>query len=65
MDRAFSVSVRRDLVNAALEKASTILIRNRKVLENGAKMLLEQETLTDTELKILQQQIPLAASVKT
>ncbi len=55
----------RDLVNAALEKASTILIRNRKVLENGAKMLLEQETLTDTELKILQQQIPLAASVKT
>ncbi len=55
----------RDLVNAALEKASAILIRNREVLENGAKMLLEQETLTDTELKTLQQQIPLAASVKT
>ena len=55
----------RDLVNAALEKASSILIRNRDVLEHGAKMLLEQETLTDTELKTLQQQIPLAASIKT
>ena len=54
----------RDLVNAALEKASNILIRNRDVLERGAKMLLEQETLTETELKILQEDVPLAASIK-
>ena len=55
----------RDLVNAALEKASAILVRNRGVLEGGAKMLLEQETLAETELKSLQQQIPLAAIMKT
>jgi cell division protease FtsH len=55
----------RDLVNAALEKASTILIRNRDVLERGAKMLLEQETLTETELKTLHEQIPLAAIIST
>ena len=47
----------RDLVNAALEKASTILVRNRKVLECGAKMLLEQETLAENELKTLQKQM--------
>lgn len=54
----------RDLVNAALEKASTILVDNRDVLERGAKMLLEKETLAETELKTLQQEIPLAASIK-
>ena len=54
----------RDLVNAALEKATTILVRNRDVLERGAKMLLEKETLIETELKSLQEQIPIAASIK-
>ena len=54
----------RDLVNAALNKATDILVHNRDVLEQGAKMLLEQETLAETELKSLQQQIPIAASIK-
>ena len=55
----------RTLVNNAFEKATNILISNRDVLERGAKMLLEKETLTETELNTLQQQIPLAAVSKT
>ena len=55
----------RTLVNNAFEKATNILISNRDVLERGAKMLLEKETLTETELKTLQQQIPIAAAIKT
>ncbi len=51
----------RELVNTAFENATDILIRSRDVLERGAKMLLEQETLVETELKILQHEIPLAA----
>ncbi len=55
----------RELVNSALEKATDILKRNRDVLERGAKMLLEQETLAETELETLQQEIPLAAIITT
>ena len=55
----------RTLVNNAFEKATNILISNRDVLERGAKMLLEKETLTETELNTLQQQVPLAAVNKT
>ena len=55
----------RTLVNNAFEKATNILISNRDVLERGAKMLLEKETLTETELNTLQQQIPIAAVSKT
>ncbi len=55
----------RELVNGALEKATDILKRNRDVLERGARMLLEQETLAETELETLQQEIPLAAAIKT
>ena len=55
----------RTLVNNAFEKATNILISNRDVLERGAKMLLEKETLTETELNTLQQQVPLAAVSKT
>ena len=47
-----------------LRKATNILINNRDVLERGAKMLLDKETLANTELKELQQQIPLAAITK-
>jgi cell division protease FtsH len=54
----------RELVNGALKKATNILKNNRDVLERGAKMLLEQETLAETELETLQQQIPLAAITK-
>ncbi len=54
----------RELINTAFKKATNILIQNRDVLENGAKMLLEKETLAETELKLLQKQIPLAASIK-
>jgi len=52
-------------VNSAFEKATDILIHNRNVLERGAKMLLEQETLAETELETLQQEIPLAAITVT
>ncbi len=55
----------RELVNGALEKATDILKRNSDVLERGAKMLLEQETLAETELETLQQEIPLAAAITT
>jgi len=55
----------RELVNSAFEKATDILIHNRNVLERGAKMLLEQETLAETELETLQQEIPLAAITVT
>ena len=55
----------RTLVNNAFEKATNILISNRDVLERGAKMLLEKETLTETELNTLQQRVPLAAVSKT
>jgi cell division protease FtsH len=54
----------RELVNGAIKKATNILKNNRDVLERGAKMLLEQETLAETELETLQQQIPLAAITK-
>ncbi len=54
----------RTLVNNAFEKATEILINNRDILERGAKMLLEKETLAETELATLQQQIPLAAITK-
>ena len=54
----------RELVNGAFKNATDILIRNRDVLERGAKMLLEKETLADKELETLQQQIPIAAAIK-
>lgn len=49
----------RGLVSAAFEDATRILETNRAVLEEGAKMLLSEETLDDTKLA------PLFARVQT
>jgi cell division protease FtsH len=40
----------RDIVGAAFERATAILTRNRKALEDGAGALLDKETLTADEL---------------
>jgi cell division protease FtsH len=43
----------RDLVEAAYVKARGILVERRAMLERGAALLLEKETLTQAELKTL------------
>jgi cell division protease FtsH len=43
----------RELVNAAFARAEAILQEKRQVLEQGARQLLQNETLNDTELKAL------------
>ncbi|MDE2119254.1 MAG: ATP-dependent zinc metalloprotease FtsH, partial [Betaproteobacteria bacterium] len=43
----------RDLVGAAFERASSILQRRRATLEQGAALLLQQETLVENELRRL------------
>ncbi|MEW6560173.1 MAG: ATP-dependent zinc metalloprotease FtsH [Pseudomonadota bacterium] len=45
----------RDLVNAAFNRATDILQQKRTVLDEGARLLLEKETLTETELRQLMQ----------
>jgi cell division protease FtsH len=40
----------REMVNRAFEAATGTLTRGRKVLERGAKLLLEKETLAEGEL---------------
>jgi len=39
----------RQLVDEAFEKATEVLTARRKTLEEGAKLLLEKETLTPEE----------------
>ena len=53
--REIDVAVR-DIVSAAHAKALAILQRDRAVLERGAKLLLEKETLAETELAALKSQ---------
>jgi cell division protease FtsH len=43
----------REIVDAAFEKSATILRQKRAVLERTAQILLEKETLTESELKSL------------
>jgi cell division protease FtsH len=43
----------RDIVEAAYARASTILRERRAILEKGAALLLEHETLSEAELKAL------------
>ncbi len=43
----------RDIVNGAWQQAVTILGRERTLLERGAKLLLEKETLAEAELEEL------------
>ena len=40
----------RDLVEAAFQRARQLLLRNRDLLDAGARQLLEKETLADGEL---------------
>jgi cell division protease FtsH len=58
--REIDVAVR-DIVNAAHAKALAILQRDRAILERGAKLLLEKETLAETELAALKALQPAAA----
>jgi cell division protease FtsH len=51
----------RELATAAFEKASAILRKYRRQLDEGARLLLEKETLTREELPLLD--IPLPAVV--
>jgi cell division protease FtsH len=58
--REIDVAVR-DIVNAAHAKALAVLQRDREILERGAKLLLEKETLAEAELAALKAQQPAAA----
>ena len=51
----------RELVQNAFEKARSILDEQRPTLDQGARLLLERETLTEVELKPLQKTLPIAA----
>ncbi|NBT58389.1 cell division protein FtsH, partial [bacterium] len=50
--REIDVSVK-ERVNQALKKAILLIESNRNILEQGAEMLLEKETLVEEELKSL------------
>ena len=43
----------RDIVEDAFRKARGVLERNRAVLEEGARLLLEKETLSEVDLERL------------
>jgi cell division protease FtsH len=53
--REIDVAVR-DIVRAAHDKAFAVLQREREILERGAKLLLEKETLAEAELAALRPQ---------
>jgi cell division protease FtsH len=55
-------SATRLIVNGAFERAQRLLEEHRGVLEAGAKQLLEQETLDQTDLQALKSQLSLAAA---
>ena len=59
--RTIDASVR-DIVNGAFERALALLKERRSVLEAGARKLLQQETLDQSELATLQNALPLAAA---
>jgi ATP-dependent Zn protease len=52
----------REIVNCAFVRALEQLERHRPVLEAGAEKLLQQETLDQTDLKMLQSGLPIAAA---
>jgi len=54
--REIDVAVR-EIVDAAFERAQTILTRNRPILEEGAKALLAKETLADAELSAVLEKV--------
>ena len=51
----------RDLIKSAFTKAVGILEQNRDILEFGATLLLEKETLTETELAEIQHRLESSA----
>ena len=59
--REIDIAVR-DIVHAAFDRAVTILTRERDVLERGAKLLLEKETLVEAELAELESALKSAAA---
>jgi len=52
----------RSLVQAAFDQARDTLSNSRDTLEQGAQLLLQQETLTEPELATLQASLPIAAA---
>jgi cell division protease FtsH len=58
--REIDVAVR-EIVRAAHDKALAILKREKELLERGARLLLEKETLGEAELAALRPVLPLAA----
>ncbi|MGB8326226.1 MAG: ATP-dependent zinc metalloprotease FtsH [Steroidobacteraceae bacterium] len=50
----------RDAVHGAFETATRILVAARRVLERGAKLLLEKETLAEPELAALREELQAA-----
>jgi cell division protease FtsH len=54
--REIDVSVKNQ-VNGALKKAEELVEGNKSILENGAQLLLEKETLTEEDLKTLFQDL--------
>lgn len=52
----------RALVQAAFDRATAILAECRDTLEQGAALLLAKETLNESELAMLKQQLPLAVA---
>jgi cell division protease FtsH len=50
----------KDIVDRAFAKAAKILTERRAVLERGAQLLLQKETLTEDDLRELQ--LPAAAA---
>jgi cell division protease FtsH len=50
----------REIVNSAFDKAVALLKQHRSVLERGAQLLLEKETLTEDDLNRLKSGLPQA-----
>jgi cell division protease FtsH len=59
--REIDIAVR-EIVHAAFDRAVAILTREREVLERGAKLLLEKETLAEPELAELKSALTLAVA---
>ncbi|HEY4731444.1 MAG TPA: AAA family ATPase, partial [Myxococcales bacterium] len=57
--REIDIAVR-EAVKRAFETASDVLARGRKVLEGGAKLLLDKETLVDRDLQALRSELQAA-----
>ena len=54
----------RTIVGAAFDRARALLERHRKVLEEGAELLLKQETLDKKDLEALAAKLPATAGVR-